>query len=199
MPSIARLSRIACVSAAAMLLAACAGQQQPARQLIDEIDASVIAASAEAAKYVPQQLADVETRLGDLKSSFERKDYAAVVAAGPAVLDAAQSLATAAAAKKDTLLKALNEQWTILADSVPANITAVRNRIDFLDKKAGKKAAVGVDLKAAKDGIADAASLWSKAQAAFAAGNMDEAVSTANHVKAKLEAVAASLKLDLNA
>ena len=40
-------------------------------------------------------------------------------------------------------------------------------------------------------------SLWSKAQAAFAAGNLDEAVSTAQDVKAKIEPVAATLKLDL--
>jgi hypothetical protein len=198
-PSIVTLSRITCVFAAAVMLAACAGQKQPARQLIDEIDASVIAASGEAAKYVPLELADVQTRLGNLKDSFARKDYAAVVTEGPAVLDAAQSLATAAAAKKDALLKALNDDWTLLADSVPGNITAVRNRIDFLDKKAGKKATAGIDINAAKAGIADAASLWSKAQAAFAAGNMDEAVSTANRVKAKVEAVAASLQLDLPA
>jgi hypothetical protein len=47
--------------------------------------------------------------------------------------------------------------------------------------------------------VDEAASLWSKAQAAFASGNMDEAVRTAQDVKAKVDAVAASLKLDLAA
>jgi len=47
--------------------------------------------------------------------------------------------------------------------------------------------------------LADASSLWSKAQAAFATGNMNEAVSTAADVKSKLQAVAATIKLDLAA
>ncbi len=49
-----------------------------------------------------------------LKASFDKQDYAAVVAGAPAVLGAARSLATAAAAKKDEVLKALNDKWTAL-------------------------------------------------------------------------------------
>ena len=113
------------------------------------------------------------------------------------MLDAAQSLATAAAAKKDEVLKALNDKWTALAGSVPGYMTAIQNRIDFLGKKANKKAAAGIDLDAARVRRERGESLWSKAQAAFAAGNMEEAVNTAQSVRAKVEAVAATLKLDL--
>jgi hypothetical protein len=56
-----------------------------------------------------------------------------------------------------------------------------------------------MDLDAAKSSLDEAASLWSKAQAAFAGGSMDEAVRTAQDVKIKVEAVAATLKLDLAA
>jgi hypothetical protein len=41
--------------------------------------------------------------------------------------------------------------------------------------------------------------LWSKAQAAFATGNLDEAVKTAQDVRSKAQAVASTLKLDLAA
>jgi hypothetical protein len=47
--------------------------------------------------------------------------------------------------------------------------------------------------------LSDATSLWSKAQAAFAAGNLDEAVNTAKDVKAKIDALATSVKADLPA
>jgi DNA repair exonuclease SbcCD ATPase subunit len=196
---IQRAGRYTVITAAAIILAACAGQKQPAQKLIGDIEATVTAASAEAAKYVPDQLADVQSKLGALKASYDKQDYAAVVTGGPAVLTAAQSLATAAAAKKDEMLKALNDEWTGLSGSVSGAITAIQSRMDLLSKKSSKKMAAGIDLAAAKSGLSDATSLWSKAQAAFASGNLDEAVSTAKDVKAKIEALAASLKLDLSA
>ena len=194
-----RVSRYAVISMAAIILAACASQKEPAQKLIGDVEATVAAASTEAAKYVPDQLADVQAKLAGLKESFDKQDYAAVVTGGPAVLSAAQGLATAAAAKKDEVLKALNDEWTGLAGSLPGDVTAIQNRIDELSKKSNKKQAKGIDLDAAKTGVGDANSLWSKAQAAFAAGNLDEAVSTAKDVKAKVEALAATLKLDLPA
>jgi hypothetical protein len=194
-----RAHRYAVISAAVMVLAACAGQKEPAQKLLGDIEATVTAASSEAAKYVPDQLADVQSKLGALKASFDKQDYAAVVTGAPPVLAAAQGLATAAAAKKDEVLKALNDQWTGLAGSLPGDVTAIQSRIDALSKKTAKKAAAAVDLDAAKAGLADATSLWSKAQAAFASGNLDEAVSAAKDVKAKLDAAAAALHLDLPA
>ena len=196
---IQRVGRYGLISMAVILLAACGGQKEPAQRLIGDIDSVIAAASPEAAKYVPDQLADVQTKFGALKASFDRQDYAAVVAGGPDVLSAAQVLATAAATKKDQVLKSLNDSWSVLAASVPAESAAIQSRLDLLSKKSSKKMAAGIDVNAAKAAEADAASLWSKAQAAFAAGNMDEAVSTAKNVKEKIDAVAASLKLDLPA
>ena len=68
--------------------------------------------------------------------------------------------------------------------------------MELLSKKSSKKMAAGIDLAAAKSGLGDATSLWSKAQAAFASGNLDEAVRTAKDVKARIDALATSLKLD---
>ncbi|HEY0800947.1 MAG TPA: hypothetical protein VGD54_08885 [Steroidobacteraceae bacterium] len=197
MQSIARVGRFAFVSLVAIMLAACNGQKVPAQKLLAEIETTVTAAAPEAAKYVPEQLVDVQSKFGGLKAAFDKQDYAAVVGGAPSVLDAAQSLATAAAAKKDEILKALNDKWTVLAGTVPNYLTAIQNRIETLSKKTSKKLAAGIDLDAAKADLSEATSLWSKAQAAFAAGNMDEAVRTAQDVRSKLAAVAATLKLDL--
>jgi len=199
MQTITRAGRLAFASLALIMLAACAGEKVPAQKLIADIDATVTAASAEAAKYVPDQLIDAQTKLGDLKAAFDRQDYAAVLKGAPAVLAAAQELATAAAARKDQVLKALNDQWTGLAESVSGYLPAIQNRMAFLSKKSNKKAAAGIDLTAATAAFAAASSLWSKAQAAFAAGNLNEAVHTATDVKTQLAAVAATLKLNLAA
>ncbi|MEA3160647.1 MAG: hypothetical protein QOD95_2195 [Gammaproteobacteria bacterium] len=199
MQSLARAGRFAFLSLLAITMAACAGQKEPARKLLADIEATVTAASTEAAKYVPDQLIDVQAKFGELKASYAKQDYAAVINGAPPVFAAAQTLATAAAAKKDEVLKTLDDKWMVLAGTVPEYATAVQNRIDVLRKKSGKKAAAGVDLDAAKSSLDQATSLWSKAQAAFAGGNMDEAVRTAEDVKTRVEAVAATLKLDLAA
>jgi hypothetical protein len=194
-----RIGRLGMLSLMAVMLAACAGQKEPAEKLIGDIQMTVTAASAEAAKYIPDQLTTVQTQLSALKASFDKQDYAAVVSGAPAVLAAAQSLATAAAEKKDEALKVLNDKWMALAGSVPGYLTAIQNRIDFLAKKTNKKAAAGIDLDGAKSALSDAMSLWSKAQAAFATGNLDEAVKTAQDVKSKVEPLASGLKFDLSA
>jgi hypothetical protein len=188
------------MSLAGILLAACANQKEPAQKAIADIEATVAGASADAQKYVPDQLSEVQGKLADLTAAYDKQDYAAVVAGAPAVMTEAQGLASAAAAKKDETMKALNDQWTSLSASLPATVTAIQSRIDTLSKKTSKKtskkAATGIDLAAAKSALSDASALWSKAQAAFATGNLDEAVSTAKDVKSKLDALTATLKMD---
>jgi hypothetical protein len=177
----------------AIVLAGCSGQKDAAQNLVWEIAATVSAAEPEAAKYVPEQLHDVQAKVADLRAALDRKDYAGVTAAAPAVLTAAQSLATAAAAKKDEILKAKNDAWTNLALLLPDEVTALQSRVDQLNTK---KPAKKVDLGAVGAAMADITSLWSKAQAAFAGGNLDEAVVTAKDVKSKADALAGTLKMD---
>ena len=185
-----RLAILACSLAA---LSACSGEKDSAQKLLVDIEEVQAAATPEASKYVPGELNQVRDRLAELNSAFEKKDYAMVVQRAPEVLSAAQALATDAAAKKDELLKGLNEDWANLAELLPNEVLAVQARLEQLAKKPKK----GLDLEGARAAYADANSLWSKAQAAFAAGNLDEAVSTAKRVKSQLEAAAGSLKMEL--
>jgi hypothetical protein len=191
------MRRFLIIGGAALVLWACSGQKQPAEKLLLDTDATIIAASAEAAQYVPQQLADVRRQYVDLKAAFDKQDYAGVVASGPAVLSAAQTLAAAAAAKKDEVLKGLNDDWTGLAAVVPNDVAAIQARIEQLSQKSNRKLAASIDVDGAKAGLVNAMSLWSKATAAFAAGNLDEAVSTAKAVKSELDPLAAALKITL--
>jgi hypothetical protein len=140
-------------------------------------------------------VAAAQSKVAQMTASYEKKDYAAVLAAAPAVLAEVNGLAGAATAKKDENLKALGTEWRSLAASIPQSVTAVQTRIDALSKT--KRVPKDIDLGAAKSGLADATSGWEKAQAAFSSGNAEDAVTAAKDAKSKLDTAAAALKLSL--
>jgi hypothetical protein len=182
--------------AAALLLVACANQMEPAKQAIAGIE-SAIAAATDASKYIPDQLAAVQAKLADLKTSFDNKDYKAVLAGAPAVLSEAQNLLGATMLKKETVMKAAAAEWPGLAAALPGLMTTVTNRVTALGKS--KHVPAGVDVAAAQSAVADATASWTKAQAANTAGDAETAVASAHDAKAKLEAAAAAMKMTLPA
>lgn len=192
-----RSSSCVWLGAAALLLVACSPQKEPAGKMIADIEAAVSAAP-DAAQYVPDQLADVQEKLGGLKGDYDKKNYPGVVKDGPPVLSEAQGLEGAATAKKELIARGFKDQWSALANSVPGNATAIQSRIDFLSKKQNKKLASGVDLAEARSSLSDAEARWTKAQDSYGQGNLEEAVTIAKTVQGKLTALAASMKLNLN-
>ena len=113
-------------------------------------------------------------------------------------LQTAQSLAGASAARQGETSQALDREWAALAGTLPDTMTELQVRIDELrNRPVG--AARGIDLDAARGELAAAESLWSKAQAAFATGNMVEAVATAQRLRPQLDALAAVLQIPLAA
>jgi|ERR1700683_2961672 HAMP domain-containing protein len=179
----------------AILFVACANQMEPAKNALDNINATLNSVSADAQKYVPDQFAEAQGKVAGLAASYERKDYSAVVAGAPAVLAEVNGLAGAAAAKKDEMVKALGNEWRSLAASVPQGLSAVQTRIDALSKT--KHVPKDLDLVAAKSGLADATSAWEKAQEAFKSGNPADAVTAAKDAQGKLASAATALKLNL--
>jgi hypothetical protein len=199
MPTRTRARQFVSMIVLGMVLGACGSDQEPAQVRIGEIEATLSAAGGDAAKFIPDRLKDVQDRLSGLQASYDAKDYAAVMSASPAVLNDAQALAGAASAAKLTFMKALDGEWSRLSATLPVEFAAVQNRIDQLGGKSSKRPPAGIDLAAARAGLADAMALWSKAQAAFAGDNLREAVSTAKAVEPKLLRLAGTLRLDFGA
>jgi hypothetical protein len=184
------------VGAVAVLAVACANQMEPAQKAIDGINSAVAAAeSAGATKYLPDELGTVKGKLTELKAAFDKKDYAGVLRSAPALLTETQSLIGATTSAKDNAVKAASAEWTTLSASLPTVVAAVKGRVDALSRE--RRVAAGIDLESAKSGLAEATSLWDKAQAAAAAGNIEDAVDAARQTKEKAEAAAAALKLKL--
>ena len=200
MPGLRSLHRSALVCSVLLaLLGGCTSQREPAHRMMQDIEATLGSVSDDAAKYVPGELVDVQTKLDDLKTAYEAHDYKAVLARGPALLGEAHALAADAAAQKTEIAKSQTEQWTSLAAAVPTLFTAVQSRLDLLSEKKNRKMAAGIDLDAAKSALREATSQWSKAQGAFGNGNMNEAVPTAKDVESRLQALAGTLQAQLPA
>jgi hypothetical protein len=195
MKSIHRISGFLTLCSVAILFVGCVNQMEPAKNALDNINATLNSAAPDAQKYVPEQFAQAQGKVAALAASYDRKDYAAVVARAPAVLNEVKGLTTAAQAKKDEMEKALGKEWRSLAASVPQSLSAVQSRVDELSKT--KHVPKGVDLGTAKSGLADAASAWDKAKEAFKSGNPADAVTAAKDAQAKLGSAAAALKLNL--
>jgi len=186
---------------AALLLAGCANQMEPAKKAIADIEAAISAAGPDASQYVPDQLGTVTQQLGDLKAKFDQKDYKGVIAAAPALLTQAQALAGAAASAKEAAeaakaaaLEALGAEWTTLSAALPAQVAAIESRVNILSKS--KKLPANLDqatFDSVKAGLADAKTLWDEATAAQASGNVEAAVTAARQVKEKADAAMAAL------
>jgi hypothetical protein len=196
MKSIHRVSGFLTFWSIAILVAGCANQMEPAKNALDNINTTLKAASADAQKYVPDQFAQAQAKVAALAASYDKQDYAAVVAGAPGVLAEVRGLTTAAAAKRDEMEKALGNEWRSLVASIPKSMSAIQSRIDELTKT--KRVPKGVDLGAAKSGLADATSAWGKAQDAFKSGNPGDAVTAAKDAQGKLASAAAALQLNLS-
>jgi hypothetical protein len=196
MKSNQRITGFLTLCSVAVLFVACVNQMEPAKNALDNINSTLNSVSADAQKYVPDQFTQAQGKLAAQTASFEKKDYAAVIAGAPAVLAEVRGLPDAAAAKRDEMVKELGNEWRSLAASVPQSLSAVQSRIDDLSKT--KRVPKGVDLGAAKSGLADANSAWDKAQEAFKAGNPADAVTAAKDAQGKVASAAAALKLNLS-
>lgn len=192
-----RWNAVPWIATLTLTMAGCSSDMEPAQRRISDIDRTLRSAAPEAAQYVPDQLRDVRRELVSLQEAFARDDYAAVLRGAPVVLRDAQELSGASAASRNALLKALNGAWASLAAAVPDDVAAVQSRIDLLGRTPARRP-TGIDLDAARANLSHGASLWSKAQAAFATGNMDEAVSIAKALESQLQGLAGSLNVELS-
>jgi len=180
------------VRCAALLLAlgvaACAGKQQAAAQLLVQVQVAVLAGAEDESHYAPDEFRGMQMKLAALQTAFDAKHYDVVQSDGPALLAAARTLAADAAARKATATQALTAGWTQIAATLPDRLMSLSERLDTLSRGPGRKISE-VDVTAARSALRDANALWSKARSAFASGNLSEAVAAGRDVAGQVDAL----------
>jgi hypothetical protein len=127
-----------------------------------------------------------------LKDAFDKGNYQQVLNDAPTLMNDIGQLSAVAAARKSQRVKNLTQQWPKLTASIPDQMAAVQARVDVLVKN--KKEAAKVDLPAAQASMADAGTLWAKAQQSASGGDIEAAADAAKEVQTKIESAATAIK-----
>ena len=181
----------------AVLIVGCANQKGPAEQAIASADSALSAIRDTAAKYVPDQLAAVDTQLASLKEALGKGDYKTVMAGAPALTAAISSLKDAAAAKASDAEAALakaKDAWGSASTDVPKMVAALQSRVDMLSKSHHLPTGVTKDgLASAKSGLDSIKAAWGEATAAATSGDYTTAMAKASAAKDQATAIMQSL------
>ncbi len=174
---------------AVALISACARDKGPAELAIKAAEEAINQVRAEATKYVPDEMKNLESALAAAKEKFNNKDYKAALAEAQGLVGKAKEVLAAANAKKEELVKKkeeLTKSWTDLSVGIPKMVEAIEQRVEILSK--AKKLPANLtkeNFEEVKSGLAAAKDEWAKAQQSFSSGNLDDAVAMANSVKDK--------------
>jgi hypothetical protein len=187
MTALPRVHRWTALLIASLLLVACGGQKEPAEKAVANAEAAIAAVRDDAARFVPDQLKEVDDILAQMKDNLAKQKY-------PAVLTAARELNRLIASVNETVATEranaaavaaqLTERWNSLSTEIPEMVESVTARVASLAKS--RKFPEGVDtasfenIKATADTMAQS---WQQALGAFANNNMQEAVDMAQAAK----------------
>ena len=174
---------------AAMLMLACSSQKDPAEQAITRIDNQMDAVHDTAAKYSPDLLQSVQTQVTSIKESYAKGDYAAVLAATPAVTTAIGNLkqdANTKSAAADAAEAKVKQQWRDLTYEVPRLVETLHTQMDTLTKARNlPKGLSKTAFASVKDGVASLDGMWTDANNTVSSGDYAGAVTKGQAVKDK--------------
>jgi len=189
-----QLTRLAAAALVSLVVAACAGQKEPAQQAVADLDGALAKVAEMGEKYKPEEYAEVQSQIAALKKSFDGGDFAAVVAGAPKAAAAIRKLQADAIIAKAEFAKQMNEEWAATATSMPDTIAAVDKQISRM--AAGGRLPKGMDRDTFKQTVAtfdEAKKVWTAAAEAGNAGKFEDAVMQSRQVKSVVDATMQAL------
>ena len=187
MTALPRVHRWTALLFVSLLIVACGGQKEPAERAVADADAAIAAVREDAARFVPDQLKELEDSLALLKDNLAKEKYPAVLTAARELnrtINTVNETVATEKVKAAAVADQLTERWNSLSTELPEMVESVTARVASLAKS--RKFPEGVDadsfdnIKAAADTMAQS---WQQALGAFANNNMQEAVDMAQTAK----------------
>jgi len=182
--------------AATVLAAGCAQQKAPADKALDAIEQSLAQIKDDAQKYAPDGLKSVEAQYDRLKETFEKKDYASVLAGTPQLDKAVSSLKDAIAAGKEqaaAAIAAAKSEYANLSTEVPTMMKNIQARYDELSKQKLHIRVTKDELASAQTGLESMKTAWNEATSAAKSGFELKAAEKAKEARATGEEVQKTL------
>jgi hypothetical protein len=180
-----------------LLVVSCgSANKEAATVAIKAAEDSWNAVKGDVLKYIPDQAKGVEDAIKGAKENFDKGNFDAALSVAKPIPDKVKELTTAVAAKKAELAKS----WEEMSGGLPRMLDAIKSRLDILS--ASKKLPENMDkakLDGAKNGYEAAARMWDDAKAAFAGGNVADAVTKAKTVKERAVEVMTTLGMQVPA
>ncbi len=186
------LSRLAATFVMAVALAACASQKEPAQQSLTELEGAMAKVAELGQKYMPEEYAEVDAQIAGLKASFDKGDYAAVVAGASKAAAAIRKLQADSIIAKANYAKQMNAEWADFTRTMPDTIVAVDKQIT----RASRSLPKGMDRDTFKQTVAtfdEAKKTWEAAAELGNAGKYEEAVMESRKVKEVVDATMQAL------
>lgn len=177
------------------LLAGCADPaKRQAEEAIQATEATLAASRADAARYVPAQLAPVDEGLARAKAAHAKGDFKGALAAAAGLPASAKTVAAAAADRRE----GLSRDFAMAGAQLPQVLEAIQRRLETL--AAAQKLPKGMtpdSLAKARGELAAIARALDEATARAVAGEVADAVTAARPLRGRALALAASVGLDL--
>ncbi|HEX6637494.1 MAG TPA: hypothetical protein VF033_07540 [Steroidobacteraceae bacterium] len=187
------------LAAAAVFVAGCAKQREPAHDALEKIEKSLDDVKADAARYAPDGLKGVESQLANLKQSFDDKNYDNVLAGTPQLEKAVNSLREAVnsgKAQARAALAAAKTEWEGLSADVSKQVESIEARINELSK--AKRLPWGIkkdEFEGSKSAFESMKAQWNEATAEFKKGDAIEANAKAKTAKGMGDQIYDQLKI----
>lgn len=185
---------LAALAAAILGLAGCGSQKEPAEQAMAAIEKTLADSGAQVQKYLPERYEAIDARIKALRDAMAQEQFGQVVTDAAGVTDELRRAVADAMIERAKTRAAMETEWTVLIETMPAMVAAVDKKIAVQGSKPPK----GMDKdawKALVESYDAARESWGKAAAEMTTANFEATVLAAREAKAKIAGIMDTLGL----